>query len=224
MSYKQRKRSGASLGVLLAVFLLCGFFIQGIGTKAYGLNQDYPVSAQLKEVIITEREDIPYRREHRLTPRLERGQINILQKGVSGLVQKTYLVSLSGGQEIKRQLRETVMIREPVPEITEIGTKDTIILSSRKIFQPRKEMLVQATAYTHTGHTTFTGVYPHVGTVAVDPDVIPLGSRMWIEGYGYGIAQDTGGLIKGNIIDLFMDTEAECWKWGRRTVKIYLLE
>lgn len=103
-------------------------------------------------------------------------------------------------------------------------TKNPIILTSRDLLQPRREMSVQATAYTHTGNTTFTGVYPHVGTVAVDPALIPLGSRLWIEGYGYGIAQDTGGAIKGHRIDLFMDTKAECLNWGRRTVKIYILE
>jgi 3D (Asp-Asp-Asp) domain-containing protein len=47
---------------------------------------------------------------------------------------------------------------------------------------------------------------------------------MWVEGYGYGIAQDTGGLIKGNIIDLFMDTKEDCLRWGRRNVKVYILE
>jgi 3D (Asp-Asp-Asp) domain-containing protein len=103
-------------------------------------------------------------------------------------------------------------------------TRETIVLAARGLDKPKKEMRLQATAYTHTGNPTFTGVYPQVGTIAVDPQVIPLGTRMWVEGYGYGIAQDTGGLIKGNIIDLFMDTEAECWQWGRRFVKVYLFE
>jgi len=47
---------------------------------------------------------------------------------------------------------------------------------------------------------------------------------LWIEGYGYGIAQDTGGLIKGKRIDLFMDTVGECRRWGRRKVEVYVLD
>ena len=82
---------------------------------------------------------------------------------------------------------------------------------------------LQATAYTHTGNPTFTGVYPHVGTIAVDPALIPLGSKMWVEGYGFGIAQDTGGAVKGEVIDLFMETKQECWQWGRRKVQVYIL-
>lgn len=83
-----------------------------------------------------------------------------------------------------------------------------------------REMVIQATAYTHTGHKTFTETWPHRGTVAVDPKVIPLGSRIWVEGYGWGLAEDTGGLIKGRIIDLFMETKGEAVKWGRQNIVI----
>jgi 3D (Asp-Asp-Asp) domain-containing protein len=80
---------------------------------------------------------------------------------------------------------------------------------------------VQATAYTHTGNPTATGVMPQVGkTIAVDPRVIPLGSKVHIEGMGTFIAEDTGGLIKGHIIDIFMNTEQECINWGRQNIKV----
>ena len=83
----------------------------------------------------------------------------------------------------------------------------------------------RATAYTHTGRPTASGVMPSVGTVAVDPSVIPLGTRLYIPGYGFGVAQDTGGsFISGNTVDLFMNTEAECRSWGIRSVKIYILK
>ena len=66
---------------------------------------------------------------------------------------------------------------------------------------------------------------PSVGPVAVDPSVIPLGTRLYIPGYGFGVAQDTGGsFISGNTVDLFMNTEAECRSWGIRSVKIYILK
>jgi 3D (Asp-Asp-Asp) domain-containing protein len=79
---------------------------------------------------------------------------------------------------------------------------------------------MEATAYTHTGNQTFTGTWPKIGTVAVDPRKVPLGTRGYVIGYGFVIAEDTGGLIKGDIIDLFMETEEECWEWGRRPVEV----
>lgn len=75
---------------------------------------------------------------------------------------------------------------------------------------------VQATAYTWTGRQTATGSWPAVGTVSVDPTVIPLGTRLRIEGYGEGIALDTGSAIKGKKIDVYFDSKAECIQWGNR--------
>jgi len=67
------------------------------------------------------------------------------------------------------------------------------------------------------------------GVVAVDPKVIPLGTKLYIESpdgsyvYGCAVAGDTGGAIKGNRIDLFMDTYSECMQFGRRTMNVYIL-
>ena len=78
----------------------------------------------------------------------------------------------------------------------------------------------EATAYTWTGNRTATGTWPSRGTVAVDPEVIPLWTKLYIEGYGEAVAADTGGAIKGQIIDLYMESEDECWQWGRQTVEV----
>lgn len=83
---------------------------------------------------------------------------------------------------------------------------------------------MEATAYTWTGNRTASGTWPAVGTVATDPEVIPLGSRLWIEGYGEAIAADTGGDIKGNWVDLYYPTEAECWEFGSRNVEVRVIE
>lgn len=80
----------------------------------------------------------------------------------------------------------------------------------------------EATAYTWTGYRTATGTWPSRGTVAVDPRVIPLGTELYIEGYGPAVAADTGGAIKGQIIDLYMDSEHECLQWGRRKVEVQI--
>lgn len=93
---------------------------------------------------------------------------------------------------------------------------------------------VEATAFYNSGsngnHTTATGnptVYNPKGwsTIAVDPKVIPLNTKVYVEGYGFGIAHDTGGAIKGNIIDVFMPSRDAAYTWGRKKgVKIYILE
>ena len=92
-------------------------------------------------------------------------------------------------------------------------------------------MTVEATAYTAycagcsgiTANGTDIRSNPNLKVIAVDPKVIPLGSNVWVEGYGYAVAGDTGGAIKGNIIDLFMPNIDDAYKWGRRTVRVKVL-
>ena len=86
---------------------------------------------------------------------------------------------------------------------------------------PGTRMTVEATGYALPG-TTATGVPVGWGIVAVDPDVIPLGTRMTIPGYGEGVAADTGSAVQGAIIDLWFPTRAQALAWGRRTVTITL--
>jgi 3D (Asp-Asp-Asp) domain-containing protein len=83
------------------------------------------------------------------------------------------------------------------------------------------QLTVVATAYALQG-TTATGIAVGPGVVAVDPAVIPLGTRMTIPGYGEGVAADTGGAIKGARIDVWVPTEAQAQAWGVRTVTITL--
>lgn len=91
----------------------------------------------------------------------------------------------------------------------------------------KKTLSVEATAYTG-GTLTAMGLKPvrdpgGISTIAVDPSVIPLGSKVYIPGYGYAIASDTGGVIKGNIIDLYMNSNDECKSWGRRQVTLHIV-
>lgn len=80
-----------------------------------------------------------------------------------------------------------------------------------------------ATAYCHTGNRTASGAWPEVGrTVAVDPAVIPLGTRVWVEGHGWRVAEDVGGMIRGNRIDLYMSSEEEAVQFGRREVRVVI--
>jgi 3D (Asp-Asp-Asp) domain-containing protein len=84
----------------------------------------------------------------------------------------------------------------------------------------KRQLTVSATCYELSGRTA-TGMPVGHGVVAVDPSVIPLGTRMYVPGYGNGVAADVGGGIKGDTIDLWM-TPSECTSWGRRTVTITL--
>ncbi|MDN7246691.1 LysM peptidoglycan-binding domain-containing protein [Planococcus shenhongbingii] len=98
--------------------------------------------------------------------------------------------------------------------------------------QSGKEMTVSATAYTAfcagCSGVTATGQdlrsNPNQKVIAVDPTVIPLGSKVWVEGYGTAIAGDTGGAIKGNKIDVFIPSQGAALDWGRKTVNIKILD
>ncbi len=95
-----------------------------------------------------------------------------------------------------------------------------------------KELTVEATAYTAEcegcSGITATGVNlnenPDAKVIAVDPNVIPLGSKVYVEGYGYATAEDTGGAIKGNRIDVFIPSKDQATDWGRKTVNVKVLE
>ncbi len=92
------------------------------------------------------------------------------------------------------------------------------------------ELYVNSTAYSYQSSGNFTAMgynireNPNMKLIAVDPSVIPLGSRVWVEGYGEAIAGDTGGAIKGHKIDVLMPNNASAIAWGRKTVKIVVLQ
>ncbi|RDY66421.1 ubiquitin-like domain-containing protein [Halobacillus sp. SY10] len=103
---------------------------------------------------------------------------------------------------------------------------------SRNDTSEAKTLYMHATAYTANcagcSGITATGINlkanPNQKVVAVDPSVIPLGSRVWVEGYGYAVAGDTGGAINGNRIDLFVPSRSEALKFGSRNVKVKILD
>jgi 3D (Asp-Asp-Asp) domain-containing protein len=86
-----------------------------------------------------------------------------------------------------------------------------------------RRIRVGSTAYCLRGYTA-SGTYVGPGTVAVDPRVIPLGTKLYVEGYGYATARDTGGAIVGNKIDVWFPTLGQCYQWGYRHVNVTILE
>ncbi|MDD4587618.1 MAG: 3D domain-containing protein [Heliobacteriaceae bacterium] len=135
-----------------------------------------------------------------------------------------YLVASRGGSRVTRDQA----VRSPENDLAGVSQVRTN-LTNRPQDRPAmgrvaKQWKMEATAYTHTGNRTASGLWPRVGLIAVDPRVIPLGSHLYVEGYGLAVAADTGGVIKGQIVDVFFDTAQECFQWGRQHRTVYLLE
>lgn len=179
--------------------------------------------------LTTETRDIPYEVEMRNNDNLPRGRQNVISPGQNGQEKVTYREIKVGSETVRQELNREVL-SEPVPEIVEVGTGNNLnmIETSRGFVRYRSARTVEASAYTMaegsgTGLTS-TGVVPHHGVVAVDPDVIPYGTRMYIPGYGFAVAADCGGAINGNTIDLFMEDYGDAISWGRRDVTVYFLE
>ncbi|MGX6444151.1 3D domain-containing protein [Neobacillus sp. K501] len=113
-------------------------------------------------------------------------------------------------------------------ETTETPQPDT---ESTQVEEESKELTVTATAYTATcegcSGITATGVNilenPDQKVIAVDPSVIPLGSKVYVEGYGYATAADTGGAIKGNKIDVFIPEQQDALNWGKKQVEVKII-
>ena len=145
------------------------------------------------------------------------GESRVVKKGKKGIDEVTYKVTYLGGEEQSRKEIARKTIKEPVTEEVELGT--AVAYNGEKY---SRVLTVVATGYTHTGHRTATGTYPHRGTMAVDRGVIAMGSYGYVPGYGAVHAEDTGGAIRGNRIDLFFETRGQAISWGRRTVLLYI--
>lgn len=179
--------------------------------------------ARINERYGAVREAIAPSVERREDYTLEKGITKVVTSGKDGVRENTVKVTEKDGVEVSREIVKSVVIVEPTPEVIAYGV---LSVASRGgvSFTFSKAMIVTATAYTHTGSCTASGLNPRVGMIAVDPDLIPLGTKVYVENYGFAVAADVGSSIQGNRIDVFLDTERACKQWGRQTVKIYILD
>lgn len=191
----------------------------------------------ITEKKVTKTEIIAYDTEIRENPDLEEGKENVIQEGENGEVSIITKENYSGTELISSEVVEELVTKEAKNKIIEKGTKKPEPVVSVKKEQPasvpvslqKNETLhVVATGYTpgDPGCTgiTYTGTKAARGTIAVDPSVIPFGTKLYIPGYGYGVAADTGGAIKGNKIDLCYDTRTEALNWGIKNITVYVVE
>jgi len=147
-------------------------------------------------------------------------------------VSRKYEVILENGKEVARKLVSEQNLKEKKDKIVAVGTKDLALQVSRGAVETGKEFYVTSTAYTANCNgcsgRTATGLNlranPNMKIIAVDPRIIPLGTKVYVEGYGYAVAADTGGAIKGYKIDVFMPSNQDCYRWGRKKVKIKILQ
>ncbi|MFZ5646191.1 MAG: ubiquitin-like domain-containing protein [Bacillota bacterium] len=156
-------------------------------------------------------------------PDMARGISRTISWGQDGKEVLTWKVTYHDGQEVSRGLVNREIVSQPVDKVVEVGSAQSVSRGGESI-RFREAMDVVATAYTYTGYNTASGTAPGYGTVAVDPSVIPFGTRMYIDGYGYGTALDRGSAIRGNRIDVFLESEAEANRWGVRRVRVYIID
>ena len=173
--------------------------------------------------------EIPFETESRENKDMFEGEKKVITKGEVGQKIESLKNTYVNGILETTEVLKSEITKDPVKEVVEVGTKKGTQAPNGK--NAKRVIVMQATAYDPTaGSKTAMGTRARVGAVAVDPKVIPLGSKLYIESmdgfasYGYATAEDTGGAIKGNRIDLFYNSNAEANRFGRRNVKVYVLD
>ena len=170
---------------------------------------------------------------------LPAGSRLVEQDGVNGKKTVVYRDYYKDGKLVTTEIVSETITKEPITEIATVGEgavsipPDALTLDANGVPTKYKSVLSGiACAYTaKEGARTATGTIPAIGTVAVNPKVIPYGSKLFIVSdsgyvYGYGVARDTGGGLLRNqiLVDLYMDTRSDCFQFGKRSVKVYILE
>ena len=180
-------------------------------------------------------------------PSLPEGVEELLFEGQPGQVLQKGLVTYENGKKTRWQVFQEEVLVEPIKQIVAVGTgeasekeraypligENLLLTEEGKMLEFSHQGQFKATAYTAgepgVKGTTATGTQARVGAIAVDPKVIPYGTKLFIlseDGkyvYGEATAEDCGGLIKGNRIDLYFDTLAECNTFGVRMCQVYFL-
>lgn len=183
------------------------------------------VNVEKKELV--QNESINFETVVEKDKNLDKSVSKVKSEGVNGEKQVTYEVVYRDGVETSRNITSTKTIKEPKNEIVVKGTGQVYASRGGESINYKEKINCVATAYSGD-RTTATGRSPvrnpgGMSTIAVDPSFIPLGSKVYVEGYGYAIASDTGGAIKGNIIDIFLNSSSECKSWGRRPVTVLIV-
>lgn len=219
------------------------------------LSQGMTITAtDLYVRIVKEEGQLPFETVEQEDAGLLRGQRRVVQQGVPGTGIRVWEVLMLGDTETTRTVKAEQVIIQPVAQIVRVGTKQPVVVTKPASAYTRPGATASAAApvagatiqMTSTAYTPWDsgcggiGVVErklagyHVpegwGIVAVDPSVIALGTKVYVPGYGYAVAADTGGSIKGNRIDVCFWTGGEgpskiaSRAWGRRSVTVTIVE
>jgi len=209
---QKKQKAVLMLTLLLVVFVTVSGFMWNHGfqtTKIETRTVEVPVVVQYERV-----------------DTLPKGEEKVLQEGTVGLDEVEEEIHYKQGDVIDTKELQRKTITPMQPKVVQVGTREVEV--SRSYDRVREVITMEATAYLPTDGggdgITATGIRARHGVVAVDPNVIPLGTRVYIPGYGEAIAADTGGAIVGNKIDLVMDSYGEAMDFGRQDVTVYVLD
>ncbi len=199
-------------------------------------GQQVPESGLVKVVQVsygevTVDEDIPFGTVRRDDGSIEAGLYKVYRYGTPGVSRVTYKVRYEDGEEASREELAREEVEAPTSQILLVGTLREVSRGGEVVrFQRAVEVL--STAYCpctkccgpNASGITRLGLPATKGVIAVDPRVIPLGSRVYVDGYGFALAADTGSAIKGDRIDVCFATHDEALRWGMRNLKVYIIE
>ena len=199
-------------------------------------DTDKIVITRVEDRISSQVEKVPYGNEIKYNEKLDKGLVRVIKKGQEGKKEIAEKIVFNDGVETFREVLWEKVIQSPVAAVLEQGTRDTFVSSRGVSLKFTKAIEMVATAYDATFASTGknpdhpqygitrSGLKVRHGIVAVDPKVIPLGTHLYVEGYGEAIAADTGGAIKGNKIDLYYESPEDVAKYGKKRIKVYVLD
>jgi len=184
---------------------------------------------RVTEKIVTQREPVGFKTIVKFDPR-GTAERTVIQKGKPGVKEMKYLVTYEDGVKTRCKTLNAQVIEKPVREIVAVSPATRAVALASRAGSHIRCLEMIATAYapfacggSRSGRAAC-GMRAGKGIVAVDPRVITLGTQLYVEGYGYCLAGDVGGAIKGSRIDLGFDTYREAIRFGRHAVKVYILD
>lgn len=193
-------------------------------------DRDYMVKSGDK--IVVKRVKIKYKKKNVVLPydtdsvhttKFRIGKKAVLKKGKNGKATKYYKLIYIDGKLYKTKMYKEVVHKKPVTKVIGYGSRISLD-GPPKGLHYRKMIRCKAVAYHFSGNPRGAGGRPCTyGTMAVDPRVIPMGTKCYVEGYGYAIANDVGTGVKGKKIDLYMEGAFQPYMWGGRNVRVYIL-
>lgn len=229
-------------------YLSANSIIAMVNTKAPSVINDVQNIASADVMVaydqIVVNESVAFNTVKRINASLNAGDTVTVREGENGEKTVSYRVKYENGVEVSREVISECVTKAPVDKIVEYGAQSSVtvpVVASETNVDTGKlnyKYVIEcnATAYDMSAEEnggyagqTATGVPLDKGVIAVDPKVIPLGSRVYVEAldgswtYGYAVAADTGGAIKGNRVDLCYRTRYECIQFGRRPCRVYVL-